>query len=93
VIDGAVVGVAPLEGPVFVEAGEHSVEARLAGKRAKVEVKAAMGAEVPISLVLVAPAAPPKAGPAKPPPPLPPVPEPSPERSLVPLVILGRRAR
>jgi hypothetical protein len=54
-VDGVVVGEAPLEGEVFVEAGSHVVEARLAGyETATQRVEAAKGSAQEVALAMVA---------------------------------------
>ncbi|WP_437578191.1 PEGA domain-containing protein [Sorangium sp. So ce887] len=54
VVDGKAVGKAPLEGEVFVEAGEHRVEARLEGYAPASEtVKVAKGGTAAAALALV----------------------------------------
>jgi hypothetical protein len=52
VVDGAVVGKAPLADPVFVEPGRHEVEARLGARLSAVEVDCAVGAPKTVSLAL-----------------------------------------
>src|SRR5262249_41965137 len=67
-VDGALVGTAPLGAPLFVEPGKHFFDARLAGYRAHVEVRElAPGASADVA-VRLAPVAPP-------PPPAPPPPD------------------
>lgn len=76
-VDGAAVGKAPLEDEVFVDPGEHTVEARLAGHvDGRQVVKVGKGEKLTVGLVLAAAAPPPPpvasamaSGTAAPPPP------------------------
>ncbi|MBI4705501.1 MAG: hypothetical protein HY744_30780 [Deltaproteobacteria bacterium] len=71
-IDGKPVGTSPLTDPVFVEPGEHEVEATLGSKKARVKVDAQKGSATPVTLEISpgAPApAPPPPAPVKPAPP------------------------
>jgi hypothetical protein len=53
-VDGKVVGTAPLEDPVFVEPGTHRVAAQLGTKLYTREVSAVRGRAVPVALALSA---------------------------------------
>lgn len=54
-LDGSRLGTSPLEGEVFVEAGPHTLEAKLAGyKDARREIVANVGSAYAVELVLVA---------------------------------------
>lgn len=64
VVDGKQVGKAPLEDPVFVEPGHHTIEARLGAKLTAAEVDVTAGAERTIPLSLTAPPA--RSGPSTP---------------------------
>jgi hypothetical protein len=88
-VDGVVVGSAPLADAVFVEPGKHTIEARREEKRAKIEVDAAMGAAVPVELALVAPKRELKEETRRNGTTLPPPATPIPERSIVPAIVLG----
>lgn len=77
VVDGKMVSISPLEGPVFVEPGHHTVEARLGDGRGTQEIDVSRGAERGIKLSV-------KKSRLPPPPPPPP-----PPRSMVPGVVLA----
>jgi hypothetical protein len=77
VVDGKMVSVSPLEGPVFLEPGHHAVEARLADARGTEEIDILRGAEREIKISV-------KKSSLPPPPPPPP-----PPRSMVPGVVLA----
>ena len=47
VVDGKVVGKSPLEDPVFVEPGHHTIEARLGAKPSTLEGEVAQGGLTP----------------------------------------------
>ena len=84
ILDGKMIGAAPLEGPIFVEPGHHTVEARSADGRATEEMDVVRGVARTIKLSAKKRLAPP---PLIPPPLLPP-PLPA-SRSLVPGVVLA----
>lgn len=86
-IDGALVGAAPLSGPVFLQPGEHAITARMDGYvRARVTVTATAGGSQEVTVRML-----PEVTPSVPvvPPEVPTV-APAPEkRSLVPAIALG----
>lgn len=65
-IDGTLVGVSPLTSPVFVEPGEHTVEARLADSVVSKRVQVAKGSWIALELSLAQPAPEPSAMPPTP---------------------------
>lgn len=64
VVDGKLVGKTPLEDPVFVEPGHHTIEARLGAKLTTIESAVAAGDEKAIPLSLTASAT--RSGPSVP---------------------------
>jgi hypothetical protein len=58
VVDGKIAGKAPLEDPVFVDPGHHTIEARLGAKLATAEVDVTAGAERSVPITLAAPPTP-----------------------------------
>jgi PEGA domain len=52
VVDGKFIGKSPLEDPVFVEPGHHTIEVRLGAKRATTETDAPAGSSRKLSLML-----------------------------------------
>jgi hypothetical protein len=68
-VDGKSVGKTPLTGPIFVEPGAHTLEARKEGVApVKQPVEVIAGGEGAVNLVLTPPPPPPKAAPPPPPP-------------------------
>ena len=53
VVDGKFIGKSPMEDPVFVEPGHHTIEARLGSKRATVEADTPAGSSRKLPLTLV----------------------------------------
>jgi hypothetical protein len=52
IVDGKFIGKSPMEDPVFVEPGHHTIEARLGVKRATAEADAPAGSSRKLSLTL-----------------------------------------
>jgi hypothetical protein len=84
VVDGKMVSTSPLEGPIFVEPGHHTLEAHSADGRGTEELDVVRGATRTIKLSVKKTVAPP---PLSPPPALPPPPPAT--RSLVPGIVLA----
>jgi hypothetical protein len=84
IVDGKMVSTSPLEGPIFVEPGHHTLEARSADGRATEELDVLQGVARTIKLSVKKSLPLPSSSPPLPPPHLPPAP-----RSIVPGVVLA----